>query len=198
MKTKTNETTFVCACGEAKDSFRALSSHTRASKLPECKTTDLDAMRPVKDEPQEKALEVPMALASEVLEWKPKDRFYIPDSMKEGGFVYRWLSVQYRDRRGMEHWVVVKPEEVPEDFAEDFIQGGQPIDGRLMRGNDMFLARMPIELLHARQRYYAEKNLSRAQAAEASMEAAIGAHGVDDVTFQKFQEDRARPVQKKE
>ncbi|KKK85065.1 hypothetical protein LCGC14_2777050 [marine sediment metagenome] len=45
MTVQTDETTFVCGCGEVKESYRGLSSHVRVSKVPECKTTDLEAIK---------------------------------------------------------------------------------------------------------------------------------------------------------
>ena len=198
MTVQTDETILVCDCGEVKESYRGLSSHVRVSKVPECKTTDLEAIKLATskaEEPQEKTLEVPTALASEIIEWEPQDRFYVPEEVKQDGYRYRWLSEQYRDRRGMEHWETVKPEDLPEDFMESFVQGGKPIDGRLMRGNDMFLARMPEARAKGREKFIREKTQIQEAAAKSSMESKIGPHGFDNVEFQK---ERARPVQKEE
>lgn len=200
MTAKKNDKTYACECGKAHDSFRAVSSHVRASNLPACETTDLESMRPVKvvKEPKPVKVEVPVAITEEIIEWEPQDRFYVPEEMKEGGFVYRWCSETYRDRRGMEHWEVVKPEEVPEDFHESFVQGGISIDGRLKRGDDMFLCRMPIARKRGRDIAMKKRADASLQAAQSSMKSKIGPHGFDSVEFQKFQEDRARPVQQEE
>lgn len=96
----------------------------------------------------------------------------LPDPEPRDGWSFRWVRTETRNqadkthfnKRSREGYVPVRAEEHPELMAELFAAEGQK--SGVVEVGGLILCKIPIEKVHARVRYYADRNSAEMSAAD--------------------------------